>query len=171
MVCGQIKIICSFFLSGMQITEALKLQMEVQKRLQEQLEASEHIIVIHVLVLGVSVLVMAMVELCDHCPDSEKTDPSTPAPTSESPGQDKAIGREHGDANEAFKSISCDDSFSSRREPLTPDSGCHVSSPSTSPRHENSAKRLRVSSNSGRGKAELLLAHILESSSGSEFHQ
>ncbi|RWW60142.1 hypothetical protein BHE74_00032887, partial [Ensete ventricosum] len=107
----------------------------------------------------------------DHCPDSEKTDPSTPAPTSESPGQDKAIGREHGDANEAFKSISCDDSFSSRREPLTPDSGCHVSSPSTSPRHENSAKRLRVSSNSGRGKAELLLAHILESSSGSEFHQ
>ncbi|RWW06622.1 hypothetical protein GW17_00030032 [Ensete ventricosum] len=107
----------------------------------------------------------------DHCPDSEKTDPSTPAPTSESPGQDKAIGREHDDANEAFKSISCDDSFSSRREPLTPDSGCHVSSPSTSPRHENSAKRLRVSSNSGRGKAELLLAHILESSSGSEFHQ
>lgn len=28
-----------FFCSGMQITEALKLQMEVQKRLHEQLEA------------------------------------------------------------------------------------------------------------------------------------
>lgn len=63
MVCGQIKIIC-FFLSGMQITEALKLQMEVQKRLQEQLEASEHIIVIIGLVFGVSVLILAMVELC-----------------------------------------------------------------------------------------------------------
>lgn len=63
MVCGQIKIIC-IFLSGMQITEALKLQMEVQKRLQEQLEASEHIIVIIGLVFGVSVLILAMVELC-----------------------------------------------------------------------------------------------------------
>ncbi|URD73667.1 Myb-like DNA-binding domain [Musa troglodytarum] len=196
---------------GIQITEALKLQMEVQKRLQEQLEASEHIIAIHGLVFGVSVLILmvqrqlqlrieaqgkylkkiideqqrlsgALAELPgtdipapasgdDHCPDSEKTDPSTPAPTSESPGQDKSIGREHGDANGGFKSISCDDSFSSRCEPLTPDSGCHVSSPSTSPRHESSAKRLRVSSNSGHGKADLLLAHILESSSGSEFHQ
>ncbi|CAL9049274.1 unnamed protein product [Musa banksii] len=181
--------------SGMQITEALKLQMEVQKRLQEQLEASEHIIVQRQLQLRIEAQGKYLKKIIDEqqrlsgvladlpgadipapasgdqCPDSEKTDPSTPAPTSESPGQEKSIGRELGDANGAFKSISCDDSFSSRREPLTPDSGCHVSSPSTSPRHESSAKKLRVSSNSGHGKEDLLLAHILESSSGSEFHQ
>ncbi|CAL9116788.1 unnamed protein product [Musa acuminata var. zebrina] len=181
--------------SGMQITEALKLQMEVQKRLQEQLEASEHIIVQRQLQLRIEAQGKYLKKIIDEqqrlsgvladlpgadipapasgdqCPDSEKTDPSTPAPTSESPGQEKSIGRELGDANGAFKSISCDDSFSSRREPLTPDSGCHVSSPSTSPRHESSAKKLRVSNNSGHGKEDLLLAHILESSSGSEFHQ
>ncbi|CAL9750726.1 myb family transcription factor PHL7-like [Musa acuminata AAA Group] len=175
--------------SGMQITEALKLQMEVQKRLQEQLEVQRQLQLrieaqgkyLKKIIDEQQRLSGVLADLPgadipaptsgDHCPDSEKTDPSTPAPTSESPGQDKSIGRELGDANGAFKSISCDDSFSSRREPLTPDSGCHVSSPSTSPRHESSAKRLPVSSNSGHGKADLLLAHILESSSGSEFHQ
>lgn len=175
--------------SGMQITEALKLQMEVQKRLQEQLEVQRQLQLrieaqgkyLKKIIDEQQRLSGVLADLPgadipaptsgDHCPDSEKTDPSTPAPTSESPGQDKSIGRELGDANGAFKSISCDDSFSSRREPLTPDSGCHVSSPSTSPRHESSAKKLRVSSNSGHGKEDLLLAHILESSSGSEFHQ
>ncbi|XP_009394531.2 myb family transcription factor PHL7-like [Musa acuminata AAA Group] len=175
--------------SGMQITEALKLQMEVQKRLQEQLEVQRQLQLrieaqgkyLKKIIDEQQRLSGVLADLPgadipapasgDQCPDSEKTDPSTPAPTSESPGQEKSIGRELGDANGAFKSISCDDSFSSRREPLTPDSGCHVSSPSTSPRHESSAKKLRVSSNSGHGKEDLLLAHILESSSGSEFHQ
>ncbi|KAG6510943.1 hypothetical protein ZIOFF_028990 [Zingiber officinale] len=107
----------------------------------------------------------------DHCLDSEKTDPSTPAPTSESPIQDKVIGGGHGDTDGFYKSISRDDSFSSRCEPLTPDSTFHVSSPSASPKHESTSKRFRVGSIAGQGKSELMVPHILESSSGSDFHQ
>lgn len=101
----------------------------------------------------------------DHGLDSEKTDPSTPAPTSESLIQDKVIDMGYGDTDGAFKSVSCDDSFSPNPEPLTPDS----SSPSASPKHESSTKRRRIGGILGQGKTELVLAHILESSSGSDF--
>ncbi|THU72328.1 hypothetical protein C4D60_Mb04t10940 [Musa balbisiana] len=163
--------------SGTQITEALKLQMEVQRQLQLRIEAQgkylKKIIDEQQRLSGV------LAELpgagttaptpVGHCLDSEKTDPSTPAPASESPIQDKAIGRDNGDTDAIFKSISCDDSLSSHREPLTPDSSCHVRSSSSSPRHESSTKRLRVGAIPGHGKTELVLAHILESSSGSDF--
>ncbi|WOK92590.1 Myb family transcription factor PHL7-like [Canna indica] len=176
--------------SGMQITEALKLQMEVQKRLQEQLEVQRQLQLrieaqgryLKKIIDEQQRLSGVIAELPgtgnpaptsgEHCLDSEKTDPSTPAPTSEFPVQDKAIDREHGEIGGVYKGISCDDSFSSRREPLTPDSSCHVSSPSASPKHESSTKRLRAGSITEHGKAtELMVAHILESSSGSDFHQ
>ncbi|XP_010942496.1 myb family transcription factor PHL7 isoform X2 [Elaeis guineensis] len=175
--------------SGIQITEALKLQMEVQKRLHEQLEVQRQlqlrieaqgkylkkIIEEQQRLSGVlaetpGVSIPAPIS-GDHCLDSDKTDPSTPAPTSESPLQDKAASGDHGGTGGLFKSLSRDDSFSSRREPLTPDSSCRAGSPE-SPRRERPIKRQRGASGPGNGKTELVLAHhILESSSGSEFHQ
>ncbi|EHA8589043.1 putative Myb family transcription factor PHL7 [Cocos nucifera] len=98
-------------------------------------------------------------------------DPSTPAPTSESPLQDKAASGDHGGIGGLFKSLSRDDSFSSRREPLTPDSSCRAGSPE-SPRHERPIKRQWGGGGLGNGKTKLVLAHhILESSSGSDLHQ
>lgn len=112
----------------------------------------------------------------------EKTDPSTPAPTSESPRQDKpaaaaaAAAGDHGATKGLFKCLSQDESFTSRHEPLTPDSSARNTSPSESPTHGQPIKRQWSSSNgsggSGHVKAELLLAHhILESSSASDFQQ
>ncbi|EHA8589042.1 hypothetical protein COCNU_scaffold007776G000020 [Cocos nucifera] len=76
----------------------------------------------------------------DHYLDSDKMDPSTPAPTSESPLQDKAASGDHGGTGGLFKSLSHDDSFSSRREPLTPDSSYYTGS-LESPRRERPIKR------------------------------
>ncbi|XP_008794712.2 myb family transcription factor PHL7-like isoform X2 [Phoenix dactylifera] len=175
--------------SGMQITEALKLQMEVQKRLHEQLEVQRQlqlrieaqgkylkkIIEEQQRLNGVlaetqGVSIPAPIS-GDHCQDSDKTDPSTPAPTSESPRQDKAASGDHGGTGGLFKSLSRDDSFSSRREPLTPDSSCRAGSPE-SPKPERRIKRQRGAGDPGNGKMELVFAHhILESSSGSDFQQ
>lgn len=92
----------------------------------------------------------------DNCPETDKNDPPTPAPTSESPRQEKPL-KEHAQA----KSVSIDDCFSSDHEPLTPDSGCH-SSPSESPRP---VKKQRQYRDGAFAKSEMILAHqILESS-------
>ena len=118
----------------------------------------------------------------DHCLDSdEKTDPSTPVLTSESPLQEKTAAAATGDRGAAagglFMGLSRDESFTSRHEPLTPDSSARNGSPSESPTHERPIKRQRSSCNgsgggSGHVKGELILAHhILESSSGSDFQQ
>lgn len=104
----------------------------------------------------------------DNCQEPDKkTDPATPAPTSESPLQDKAA-KEHVPA----KSLSLDESFSSQNEPLTPDSGCNVSSPSQSPKGERSTKKQRVDMETAYAKPEMVLTHpILESSISSSYQQ
>lgn len=103
----------------------------------------------------------------DNCPDSDnKTDPATPAPTSEAPLQDKAA------KERAPASLSLDESFSSRHEPLTPDSGCNVSSPTESPNGERSIKKPRVQMSGAYAKPEMVLPHqILESSLSSSYQQ
>lgn len=97
----------------------------------------------------------------------KKTDPATPAPTSESPLQDKAA-KEGAPA----KSHSVDESFSSHHEPLTPDSGCHIGSPSGSPKGERLMKKQRVSMAAAFAKPEMVLPHqILESSISASYQQ
>lgn len=91
-----------------------------------------------------------------------KTDPATPAPTSECPILEKAA-KERTPA----KSLSIDESFSSHHEPLTPDSGCNIGSQSDSPRGgQMETKKQRVSTEGGAySKPDKVLRHqILESS-------
>ncbi|KAK6269210.1 hypothetical protein QUC31_013370 [Theobroma cacao] len=172
--------------SGMQITEALKLQMEVQKRLHEQLEVQRQL---QLRIEAQGKYLKKIIEeqqrlsgvlaeapgsgasvpaLGDNGLESDKkTDPATPAPTSESPLQDKAA-KERAPA----KSHSIDESFSSHHEPLTPDSGCHVGSPAGSPKGERLMKKQRVSMAAAFAKPEVVLPHqILESSISSSFQQ
>ncbi|XP_022926853.1 myb family transcription factor PHL7-like [Cucurbita moschata] len=161
--------------SGMQITEALKLQMEVQKRLHEQLEVQRQlqlrieaqgkylkkIIEEQQKLSGVLSAAPVASPLSasvsgDNCPETDKNDPSTPVPTSESPRQEKA-SKESAQA----KSISIDDSFPSHHEPLTPDSGCHGSL-DDSPRPVKKPRQYR---DGACAKSEMMLAHqILKSS-------
>ncbi|XWS12983.1 hypothetical protein CRYUN_Cryun37aG0136500 [Craigia yunnanensis] len=97
----------------------------------------------------------------------KKTDPATPAPTSESPLQDKAAKE-----GAPTKSHSVDESFSSHHEPLTPDSGCHVGSPAGSPKGERLMKKQRVGMAAAFAKQEIVLPHqILESSISASYQQ
>ncbi|XP_051128662.1 myb family transcription factor PHL7-like isoform X2 [Andrographis paniculata] len=120
---------------GMQITEALKLQMEVQKRLHEQLEVQRQL---QLRIEAQGKYLTKIIEeqqrlsgvlseapgpggsvpradgISPEC--GSKTDPATPAPTSELPFQDK-LAKDQTPA----KSLSVDES-SSHQEPLTPDS-------------------------------------------------
>lgn len=104
--------------------------------------------------------------LASICPESDKTEPSTPAPTSESPFQDMPT---HDDYRH-FNGHSRDESISSHHEPLTPDSSGRDGSPFGSPKSELKNKRQRVESELSRGKQDLVLTHhILESSPGADF--
>ncbi|XP_051135985.1 myb family transcription factor PHL7 isoform X2 [Andrographis paniculata] len=165
--------------SGMQITEALKLQMEVQKRLHEQLEVQRQL-QLRIEAQGkylkkiideqqrlTGVLSEAPGSVAPDAPRSDyihpesdaKTDPATPAPTSEPPFLDKPTN-EHTQA----KSYSVDESFSSHNEPQTPDSGCHATSPVES-LNERPGKKQRGISDTELTKPEMVLTHsILESS-------
>lgn len=118
--------------SGMQITEALKLQMEVQKRLHEQLEVQRQ------LQLRIEAQGKYLKKIIEEqqrlggvfSEGPNKTDPpATPALTCESPFLDNPA---------LAKSLSVD-------EPLTPDSCCHVNSPFESPNGERSVKKQRLS--------------------------
>lgn len=172
--------------SGMQITEALKLQMEVQKRLHEQLEVQRQLQLrieaqgkylkkiieeqhrlSGVLSEGTGSGLSAPASN-DNWPASDiKTDPATPAPTSETPLLDKDAKE-----NALAKSISIDESFSSRHEPLTPDSVCHSSSPDESPKGVRSAKKQRVSMDAAYSIPETVLTQrILDSSCSPPYKQ
>ncbi|KAK3133049.1 hypothetical protein QOZ80_6AG0531390 [Eleusine coracana subsp. coracana] len=174
--------------SGLQISEALKLQMEVQKRLHEQLEVQrqlqlrieaqgkylQKIIEEQQRITGVK-SEMTVAGACvtvssnEQFPDSERTEPSTPAPTSESPTQG-ASNRDNGARTEAPKSPCHDDSLS-HHEPLTPDSNRQPGSPTASPNHDRAAKRQRSSGTEFLETDFPLARHVFESSSGSEFQQ
>uniref|UniRef100_A0A0D9WS10 HTH myb-type domain-containing protein n=1 Tax=Leersia perrieri TaxID=77586 RepID=A0A0D9WS10_9ORYZ len=168
--------------SGLEIGEALKLQMEVQKRLHEQLEVQRQLqLRIEAQGRYLQKIIEEQQRLSgvlgepgklsalgptpgEQYQDSNKTDPSTPVPTSESPIRDKA-------ASGFFKTLSShDDCLSSGHEPLTPDSSCPASSPLESPR---ASKRIRVGSGlDHHGNDEFAFSqNVLEPSSCSDFRQ
>ncbi|GMI93249.1 hypothetical protein like AT2G01060 [Hibiscus trionum] len=173
-------------MNGMQITEALKLQMEVQKRLHEQLEVQRQlqlrieaqgkylkkIIEEQQRLSGVPAETpgsgASLTALDDNGLEyDKKTDPATPPPISESPLPDKAATK-----GAPAKSHSVDESFSSPCEPLTPDSGCHVGPSAGSAKGERLIKKQRVSTAAAFAKPEMVLPrHILESSISASYQQ
>lgn len=175
--------------SGVQITEALKLQMEVQKRLHEQLEVQrqlqlrieaqgkylKRILEEQQRISGVLAdapgLGIAVPALAGHCSESDQTHPSTPAPISESPLKDKVTDD---DDNHVVTTGGIFKNLSHLREPLSPDSSGRNSPPSESPEHERLIKKQCLGGGwaARHVNADLTLSHrILDSSSGMDFQQ
>ncbi|PUZ51141.1 hypothetical protein GQ55_6G152200 [Panicum hallii var. hallii] len=167
--------------STMQISEALKLQMEVQKRLHEQLEVQRQL---QLRIEAQGKYLQKIIEeqqritgagasratSSEQLLDSERTNPSTPVPTSESPLQAVPFSKDNGNLVEPIESASHDEL--PHGEPQTPDSNSRPGSPTLSPKHECPAKRQRGSSyGTPVADGDFALPHIFESSTGSEFQQ
>lgn len=150
----------------LQVQRQLQLRIEAQgKYLKKIIEEQQRLsgVLSEVPVSGVTPSAAG-----DNGLDSDnRTDPGTPAPTSESPHIDTSA-QEHARS----KSPSIDQSFSSQHEPLTPDSGCRETSPINSSEGERSSKKQRVGTSATFTKADMLLPHqILESSLSSPYQQ
>ncbi|PVH36730.1 hypothetical protein PAHAL_6G155000 [Panicum hallii] len=169
------------FKCTMQISEALKLQMEVQKRLHEQLEVQRQL---QLRIEAQGKYLQKIIEeqqritgagasratSSEQLLDSERTNPSTPVPTSESPLQAVPFSKDNGNLVEPIESASHDEL--PHGEPQTPDSNSRPGSPTLSPKHECPAKRQRGSSyGTPVADGDFALPHIFESSTGSEFQQ
>lgn len=173
--------------SGMQITEALKLQMEVQKRLHEQLEVQRQLqlrieaqgkylkkiieeqqrlsgTLAEVPGSGDSVSGPFMSDNC-LCPESTKSDPSTPAPTSESP-----LDKNRKECAVAM-TPSLDES-PSQQDPLTPDSTCRDATSFEILNEERSVKKPGLMNGEAFSDQEMLFTQrILESSMTTSLQQ
>ncbi|CAI0374159.1 unnamed protein product [Linum tenue] len=169
--------------SGMQITEALKLQMEVQKRLHEQLEASFFLVQrqLQLRIEAQGKYLKKIIEeqqklsgvLAEGQPpgsggilppadlESDKTVPTTPVP-SETPLQDKATNGKIFAINEPLRQQH------HHQEPMTPDSRDDMGSPDDdSPTAERSLKKQRLGMGPGQfgNEPDMPFPHqILESS-------
>ncbi|KAL0737362.1 hypothetical protein Bca4012_013572 [Brassica carinata] len=159
---------------GTQITEALKLQMEVQKRLHEQLEVQRQLqLRIEAQGKYLKKIIEEQQRLSGALGESSgpvtgESDPATPAPTSEFPPQGNS-----GKECEPDKSLSVEESHSSYREALTPDSGCNIGSQDESAGEERSSKKPRLMRGGAAGyTSEIVVAHpILESGLNVSYHQ
>ncbi|PIA46063.1 hypothetical protein AQUCO_01600381v1 [Aquilegia coerulea] len=170
--------------SGMQITEALKLQMEVQKRLHEQLEVQRQLQLrieaqgnyLKKILEEQQRLSGTLAEphgLNSPAPANNnspaldnKSDPSTPAPTSETP-----LDKGSKDSAPA-KFPALDDTFASFHEPLTPDSSCQGGFSVESPKGGRSAKKQKRNMSTSHAQPQMAFQHqILESSLSTGFQQ
>ncbi|CAD6265638.1 unnamed protein product [Miscanthus lutarioriparius] len=167
--------------STMQISEALKLQMEIQKRLHEQLEVQrqlqlrieaqgkylQKIIEEQQRINGAGV---SRATSSEQLTKSKRPNSSTHVPASPTPLQAIPFSEDNGSQVEPMKTGSQD---IPNGEPQTPDTNCRPDSPRLSPKHERPAKRQRgISNNDGTMFADgdfTLPHHIFESSTGSEW--
>lgn len=160
--------------SGAQITEGMKLQMEVQKRLQEQLEVQRQLqLRIEAQGKYLKEILKEQQRFSDQCKNSEEKDHSSTsscAPKSDAllPLQDREM--------EPIDSLT--KSIKQNNFPYQQDRSPEREKPNfsyqqdRSPEHEKPNKRQRSFTEACDENPELILAnHILESSLGSDFQK